>query len=181
MTLPKNIIILVFIIPIVITAVFVVSLSLSLLAVFAQNATQINGTSVGHHNANFSASLSGQGEVPPVQTTANGTADLVPTNDSIDYFVNTTNLKGIAAGHIHLAPPGQNGPIVVTLFNITSPPQNQSFLNGSFTGENLEGPMQGNPLSELIGAMNNGTSYVNVHTKQNPNGEIRGQIIPSNQ
>ena len=156
-----------------------VSLSLSL-AVFAQTLTQINSTSVSHHNANFSASLSGQGEVPPVQTIANGTADLVPTNDVVNYLVNTTSLEGIAAGHIHLAPPGQNGPIVVTLFNITSH-QNQSYFSGNFTGENLEGPMQGNQLRELIGAMNNGTSYVNVHTTKNPNGEIRGQIIPSNQ
>ncbi|MEJ7642692.1 MAG: CHRD domain-containing protein [Candidatus Nitrosocosmicus sp.] len=155
------------------------SLSINL-AVFAKNATQINITSVSHRNANFSASLSGQGEVPPVQTIANGTADLVPTNESMNYFVNATNLEGIVAGHIHLAPPGQNGPIAVTLFNITSP-QDLFYFDGNFTGESLEGPMQGNPLSELIGAMNNGTSYVNVHTKQNPNGEIRGQIIPSNQ
>ncbi len=147
---------------------------------FAKNATQIDSTSISHHNANFSARLSGQREVPPVQTVANGTADLVPTNDSVIYLVNTTNLKGIAAGHVHLAPPGQNGPIVVTLFNITST-QSPSHFNGSFTSENLEGPMQGNPLSGLIGAINNGTSYVNVHTKQHPNGEIRGQIIPSNQ
>ena len=167
---PKNTIISFFIISIIIATGSIVSLSLSL-EVFAQKAAQINSTSVSHHNANFSASLSGQGEVPPVQTIANGTADLVPTNDSIDYFVNTTNLDGIAAGHIHLAPPGQNGPIVVTLFNITAP-QN-SYFNGNFTDKNLEGPMQGNPLGELIGAMNNGTSYVNVHTKQNPNGEIR--------
>ena len=104
---------------------------------------------------------------------------MVPTNDSVNYFVNTTNLEGIAAGHVHLAPPGQNGPIVVTLFNITSPKDRSYF--GNFTGENLEGQMQGNPLRELIGEMNNGTSYVNVHTKQNPNGEIRGQIVPSNQ
>ena len=176
---PKNIIISAFTVPIIITIGIMVSLSLSL-AVFAQTLTQINSTSVSHHNANFSASLSGQGEVPPVQTIANGTADLVPTNDSVNYLVNTTNLEGIAAGHIHLAPPGQNGPIVVTLFNITSH-QNQSYFSGNFTGENLEGAMQGKPLRELIGAMNNGTSYVNVHTKQNPNGEIRGQIIPSNQ
>jgi hypothetical protein len=176
---PKNTIISVFIISIIITTGIIVSLSLSL-AVFAQNATQINSTSVSHHNANFSASLSGQGEVPPVQTIVNGTADLVPTNDGMNYFVNTTNTGGIAAGHIHLASPGQNGPIVVTLFNITCP-QDRSYFDGNFTGENLEGPMQGNPLSELIGVMNNGTTYVNVHTKQNPNGEIRGQIIPSNQ
>ena len=175
----KNTVLSVFVISIIITTGIVLSLSINL-AVFAQNATQINSTSVSHQNANFSARLSGQGEVPPVQTIANGTADLVPTNDSINYFVNTTNLEGILAGHIHLAPPGQNGPIVVTLFNITSP-QDLFYLKGNFTGESLEGPMQGNTLSELIGVMNNGTSYVNVLTKQNPNGEIRGQIIPSNQ
>jgi hypothetical protein len=175
----SNIMVSVFVISLILTTGIVVSLSLNL-EVFAQNATQINSTSVSHHNANFSASLSGQGEIPPVQTIANGTADLVPTDDSVNYFVNTTNLEDIAAGHIHLAPPGQNGPIIVTLFNTTSP-EDRSYFDGNFTGENLEGPMQGNPLSELIGAMNNGTSYVNIHTKQNPNGEIRGQIIPSNQ
>ena len=174
-----NIMVSVFVISIIVTTGIIVSLSFKLV-VFAQNATQINSTSVSHHNANFSASLTGRGEIPPVQTIANGTADLVPTDDRINYFVNATNLKGIAAGHVHLAPPGQNGPIVVTLFNITTL-KDRSYFHGNFTGENLEGPMQGNSLSELIGAMNNGTSYVNVHTKQHPNGEIRGQIIPSNQ
>lgn len=55
---PKNIIISVFIVSTIITTGIIVSLSLSM-AVFAQNATQINSTSVSHHNANFSASLSG--------------------------------------------------------------------------------------------------------------------------
>jgi hypothetical protein len=31
-------------------------------------------------------------------------------------------------------------------------------------------------LSDLIDAMNNGETYVNIHTEQNPNGETRGQI-----
>jgi hypothetical protein len=53
----KNTITSVLIIPIIIATGTMVSLSLSL-AVYAQNATQINITSVGHHNANFSARLS---------------------------------------------------------------------------------------------------------------------------
>jgi hypothetical protein len=28
--------------------------------------------------------------------------------------------------------------------------------------------------------MKNGETYVNVHTQQNPNGEVRGQIMMSN-
>ena len=41
----------------------------------------------------------------------------------------------------------------------------------------LEGPLAGKQLSDLSIAMSNGTIYVNVHTEQNPNGEIRGQIM----
>jgi hypothetical protein len=37
--------------------------------------------------------------------------------------------------------------------------------------------MQGKQISDLAAAMNNGTTYVNIHTEQNPQGEIRGQIM----
>ena len=37
--------------------------------------------------------------------------------------------------------------------------------------------MQGKPMSDLIAAMNNGSTYINVHTEQNPEGEIRGQLV----
>jgi len=38
----------------------------------------------------------------------------------------------------------------------------------------LEGPLAGKELSDLAIAGANGTLYVNIHTQQNPNGEIRG-------
>jgi hypothetical protein len=37
--------------------------------------------------------------------------------------------------------------------------------------------MAGKLLSNLTSAMSNDHTYVNVHTQQNPNGEIRGQIL----
>ena len=40
----------------------------------------------------------------------------------------------------------------------------------------LEGPMSGAQLSDLVAEMNNGETYVNVYTDQNQGGEIRGQI-----
>jgi hypothetical protein len=40
--------------------------------------------------------------------------------------------------------------------------------------------MQGKTMLELIAAMKNGSTYVNFHTEQNPNGEIRGQLTGSN-
>ena len=41
----------------------------------------------------------------------------------------------------------------------------------------LEGPMKGKQSSDLATAMSNGSTYVNVHTEQHPNCEIRGQIM----
>ena len=39
------------------------------------------------------------------------------------------------------------------------------------------GSLAGKSISDLVGKMQSGETYVNVHTEANPNGEIRGQII----
>jgi len=62
------------------------------------------------------------------------------------------------------------------LFNYTSP-QDAVTEKHRFTTSNLEGPIQGKTIDDLRNAMQNGTTYVNIHTEQNPNGEIRGQIM----
>jgi len=36
------------------------------------------------------------------------------------------------------------------------------------------GPLQEKQLNDVVALMQNGTAYVNVHTEQNPQGEIRG-------
>jgi CHRD domain len=119
--------------------------------------------------------LTGSEEVPPVQTEATGIAEFIPMGmDSIAYSVNATNIEGATAGHIHLGAKGENGPIVVTLFKYDTP-MNEVSENGTITADKLEGPMAGKQISDLATAGANGTLYVNVHTEQNPNGEIRGQ------
>ncbi len=140
-------------------------------------ATGINPTVV-FANHEFSANLTGQEEVPPVDTQAMGEAIFVPIqprNETIDFYVNTTGIQAVTQAHIHSGSPGENGPIVVTLFTL-NPVQNDVSINGSIAANNLEGPMQGKTVAELIGAIKNNTTYVNVHTEQNPNGEIRGQL-----
>lgn len=118
--------------------------------------------------------LSGSEEVPPVQTEATGVAEFIPGEDSVAYSVNATNIQGVTAGHIHLGKRGENGPIVVTLFKYDSP-MNEVSETGTITADKLEGPLAGKQLSDLGAAGANGTLYVNIHTEQNPNGEIRGQ------
>jgi CHRD domain len=119
--------------------------------------------------------LTGDEEVPPVQTDAKGIAEISPSGaDSIGYTVNATNIQGVTAGHVHLGAKGENGPIVVTLFKYDNP-MNDVSENGSITADKLEGPMAGKQISDLAAAGANGTLYVNIHTEKNPNGEIRGQ------
>ena len=127
----------------------------------------------------FMAKLSGQDEVPPTNSQATGNAEFTPMGtDSVMYSVNATNIQGVTAGHIHSGKPGENGPVVVTLFKYDSP-MNQVSETGSITADKLEGPMAGKQLSDLTTAMSNGGAYVNIHTEQNPNGESRGQLSGS--
>jgi hypothetical protein len=48
---------------------------------------------------------------------------------------------------------------------------------GQITPANFVGPLQGMQLDDLISLMQNGQAYVNVHTEQNPQGEIRGTVV----
>jgi hypothetical protein len=135
-------------------------------------------TSTVFANHEFAANLTGQQEVPPVDTQASGEAifvTIMPKNETIDYYLNATGIQGATQGHIHSGAQGENGPVVVTLFKFDSP-QNTVSQNGTIATNNLEGPMQGKTLPDLMAAMNNGSTYVNFHTEQNPNGEIRGQL-----
>ncbi|MDN5847517.1 MAG: CHRD domain-containing protein [Candidatus Nitrosocosmicus sp.] len=125
------------------------------------------------------ASLSGQEEVPPVDTQATGMAEftpVAPTNETVDFNVNATDIQGVTAGHIHSGAVGENGEVVVTLFTFDTP-QDMVSENGTITADMLEGEMQGMTIADLITAMKDGNTYVNFHTEQNPSGEIRGQIM----
>jgi CHRD domain len=47
---------------------------------------------------------------------------------------------------------------------------------GTITASDLKDPLSGNQLSALVNLIRRGNAYVNVHTTQNPKGEIRGRI-----
>ena len=108
--------------------------------------------------------LSGANEVPPVATTAAGTGNIsVAADGAVSGSVMTTGVQGTMA-HIHLAPAGKNGPVIVPL---------TAGANGVWqvpAGAKLdEAQMKAYQAGEL---------YVNVHSAANKGGEIRAQLKP---
>lgn len=114
--------------------------------------------------ADAKVTLSGSQEVPPVTTSATGNGTItVAADQSISGSVKTTGVKGTAA-HIHIAAPGDNGPVIVPLTKV---------------GEDGWTVGPGAKLQDAhYQAFKDGKLYVNVHSAANPNGEIRGQIKP---
>jgi hypothetical protein len=132
-------------------------------------------------NQDFDVILTGGAEVPPVQTSASGFAELgvMDGGNRIEYDIIAINIDRVTQAHIHQGTSSEAGPVVATLFNASTPtgPTTGELTDGFITSANLEGPLQGKQLSDLIALMQNGQAYVNVHTEQNPDGEIRGTIV----
>jgi hypothetical protein len=127
----------------------------------------------------FVAGLTGIEEVPPAHTNATGSASFLQTSDGkMMYGLNVTGVDNVTKADVHLGKQGENGPIVLNIFISKSSPIriNGTVSEGNITAANLLGPMKGKQLSDLIDLFQHGDTYVNVATKQNSNGEIRGQI-----
>ena len=77
--------------------------------------------------------------------------------------------------HIHQSKIGQNGPVVITLFNASSPtgPKSGILARGTITSYKLEGPLKDKQISNLVKLIDDGNAYANIHSQQNPKGEIR--------
>jgi hypothetical protein len=135
----------------------------------------------------FRADLTGDVEVPvPVVTDTSG--DFRLAYDDFDgiatYRIRLNDGLRVFMAHIHCAPAGANGPIVVWLAG--NPGSDRAWEvdgkwidNASFTDADvIPGTGCGDNLAELIETLRNGGAYVNVHTRANPGGEVRGQIRP---
>jgi hypothetical protein len=109
--------------------------------------------------------LSGQQEVPPVDTDATGVSALTLDLGTLEfhYHVNTTDLDHANAAHIHEGFAGTNGPIVIPLEQDQDDPAHWS----------ASGELSQDELEQLLA----GELYVNVHSPQHPPGEIRAQLV----
>ncbi|HEX9616072.1 MAG TPA: CHRD domain-containing protein, partial [Anaerolineales bacterium] len=117
--------------------------------------------------ARFRAPLTGEAEVPPVETEASGLATFILNSslDSLQYTVAVRSIAGISEAHIYTGQPGETGTILWTLFDGTGTFDPDNPISGDL-------PLTPEELLELL----TGNLHVNVLTTEHPEGEIRGQI-----
>ncbi len=107
--------------------------------------------------------LSGNQEVPAVTTSASGTGTVKVNPDmTVSVDLTTTGIAATAA-HIHMAPAGQNGPVIVPFTK---------------NGDKWTAAPGAKLTEAQFAAFKAGGLYVNVHSAANPGGEIRAQLRP---
>jgi hypothetical protein len=131
----------------------------------------------------YDAILSGENEVPPVESSATGKAEFTPpVNDTIKYRINITGIFAATGAHMYSGQAGENGEVIADLMTDTTKNNDVSYgmtIRGNLSDSSLKGPMEGKTLEDLVAEMDSGQTYVNILTTQHPDGEIRGQIINS--
>lgn len=160
--------------------------SVALVAVFA---TGIAFTQGGFKLV--SEQLSGLKEVPVISTTGQGEfhARISDDGSAIEWELSYADLEGaVLQSHIHFGPPNNTGGISVFLCtNLGNGPAGTPLcppapatISGLATSVHVIGPagqgIEAGALAELVDAMRDGKTYVNVHTAKWPAGEIRSQI-----
>jgi hypothetical protein len=125
----------------------------------------------------YQATLIGASEVQPVTTNATGTATVtIDAAKNLTYTATFTGLSsGLTGAHIHApALPGTSAGIVVP-FTVTTGGTSGTIgpTTVSLTST-LTGAINADSLISLI---NSGRAYVNIHSSNNPTGEIRGWLI----
>ncbi|MET4073473.1 CHRD domain-containing protein [Hymenobacter sp. UYCo722] len=110
------------------------------------------------------ANLTGGQEVPAVTTSASalGIFTLSQNQEKLKFRVTLAGLSSTITGaHFHTGAAGAVGPVVVNLLTY-------------LTGNVLEGEIV--PTPAFLTSLSQGQIYINVHTTNNANGEIRGQL-----
>jgi Cu/Zn superoxide dismutase len=105
-----------------------------------------------------------KGEVASARGSFTGTLTKSDSGTALNWQLSFGSLTGDAiAAHIHIADRGIAGPVVVPLCSpCTSGATGTANINAT-----------------VLEAIQNDRAYVNVHTKTNPAGEIRGQVSPA--
>jgi hypothetical protein len=143
-------------------------------------------------DADFVAYIAGSAEVPATSSTAWAWSEFVVTDDGseLQWSARVFGLDNAVAAHLHLAPKGENGPIVVPLEapEEGSGTNDSADISGTITDDDLAGPLAGMTVGDLVDEIEAGNVYLNIHTSDGedgaskvpgdyPDGEIRGQLV----
>src|SRR4051812_15548585 len=123
----------------------------------------------------YRATMNGKSETPKSKSKATGSAvfTVASNGKSIKYTLKATGLTGPAqAAHIHLGKVGKAGPVIIPI----CPKACKLPKSGTLTSKQFVKAAGVKNFAAAIKAIKAGNTYVNVHTKKYPAGEIRGQI-----
>lgn len=152
------------------------------------HANQANQTKDDNDNERVAlrASLNGFQQVPAIITNGTGTFTAVLSSDGtmINYTLTYSGLSSQAHfAHIHVGQAGANGGVIVFLCGGGGKPEcpaTSGTVKGTLTKSDVKAiadqGVAAQSFSALLTAISHGVAYVNVHTTNFPNGEIRGQI-----
>ncbi|MBI5118992.1 CHRD domain-containing protein [Candidatus Poribacteria bacterium] len=135
----------------------------------------ILGQVIGPQAIDLVAGLFGDQEVPPVQTSASGSAlvAITPLRESIIFDLQVQNIRDITGAHIHVGAANENGPVIFTL----SRADFTGLLTGTLTTADFIPAGGLATFDQALDAMIAGNTYVNVRTLTRRAGEIRGQLL----
>ena len=127
-------------------------------------------TSIPPEPERYVAFLNGANKPTPITTPAQGLATVTVNGNVLSYHVEVSNIDSAFLAHIHHNVAGLNGPVRVNLY---VPPRVS-------TDSNFSGVLVSDTATvadSILTFIRGGAAYVNVHTKLNPGGEIRGQLF----
>lgn len=152
--------------------VVLASVASALAAVGHTSPSTPDGALAASGTYHLKATLTSKQEVPAAKGAASargaftGTLTVSATATKLVWKLTFSHLTGIAlASHIHLGATGKSGSIVVPLCGPC-----RSGASGTYVRK---------LPAAVLNAIVAGRTYVNVHTKANPAGEVRGQVAAS--
>ncbi|HKL03697.1 MAG TPA: CHRD domain-containing protein, partial [Cryomorphaceae bacterium] len=122
----------------------------------------------------YTYKLSGDQEVPMVDTDAygSGIASIDRDQSNVHFMMAYNDLSGPQAmAHFHMASEGENGDVIFNLSPFFDQTDNFDAAFGYWTDADAT-PFDANAAMAFREEM----VYVNVHTSENPGGELRGQV-----
>ena len=134
--------------------------------------------------------VTGDQQTPPVTTDTIGYVGLKfqDNRTRLTYSVHAEHIGKVTAVYLYQTGNAKNGTIVLDLLHsprelksidkvVDKTPQGKTkgtVSMGAAISDDLQGQLKGKSLSDLHKLIDNGTVHVSIHTKDFPNGEIRG-------